>query len=531
MLVVGAGITGLYQLYRAARSRVLGAAARGRQRCRRHLVLEPLPRRAVRLRELHLRLPLLRRSSSTSGSGRSTSPASPRSSATSTTSSTASTCAATSRSTRGWSSAVWDATSGTWVVTVADGAGADTVVRARFLIAATGVLSVPYVPDVPGRGDFRGVQHHTGRWPAEPVDFVGKRVAVIGTSSSGVQVVPTVLDDVASITVYQRTANWCTPLNNRPITDEEQAELRAGFEDLRETLNTSMSGFAHPVNEQLGANASAAERRDAVRAAVEQPRVHEAHEQLRRPVVRRRGQRRVVRVHRREDPRHRARSGDGRAADPEGPPLRWQAPAVRARLLRGVQRPEGVAGRPPRHSHRARHRDGASRPPTACASSTSSCGPPASTSAPARSAAWGSSGATASRSPTTGPTVRPPSSACRPAASPTSSSPAVRTRRRGTTRATTATSSTSSPTRSCTRATTASTSIEVERGGRGALDRGWSTRAPRPRRSGRSVSTWGRTSRASRAATCSTPAAGSSCSRSAPRPSPTTTAPYEMSKV
>ena len=59
----------------------------------------------------------------------------------------------------------------------------------RFLVAATGVLSVPYVPDIPGRDDFRGVQHHTGRWPAEPVDFAGKRVAVVGTSSSGVQVV------------------------------------------------------------------------------------------------------------------------------------------------------------------------------------------------------------------------------------------------------------------------------------------------------------------------------------------------------
>ncbi len=78
-------------------------------------------------------------------------------------------------------------------MTLGDGAE----VRARFLIAATGVLSVPYVPDVPGRDDFRGEAHHTGRWPAEPVDFTGKRVAVVGTSSSGVQVVPTVLDDVA----------------------------------------------------------------------------------------------------------------------------------------------------------------------------------------------------------------------------------------------------------------------------------------------------------------------------------------------
>ena len=122
------------------------------------------------------------------------------------------------------------------------------MIRARFLVTATGVLSVPYLPDIPGQDDFRGVQHHTGRWPAEPVDVAGKHVAVIGTSSSGVQVVAAIVDEVASLTVYQRSANWCTPLNNRPITAEEQAELRAGFEQLRETVNTSIHGFHHPMN-------------------------------------------------------------------------------------------------------------------------------------------------------------------------------------------------------------------------------------------------------------------------------------------
>jgi cation diffusion facilitator CzcD-associated flavoprotein CzcO len=140
--------------------------------------------------------------------------------------------------------AVWDEPSGTWAVTTDDGAEH----RARFLVAATGVLSVPYVPDIAGRDRFRGVQHHTGRWPAEPVDFAGRRVAVVGTSSSGVQVVPAVVDEVASLTVYQRSANWCTPLNNRPITADEQGRLRADFETLRDVLNTSIHGFHHPVN-------------------------------------------------------------------------------------------------------------------------------------------------------------------------------------------------------------------------------------------------------------------------------------------
>ena len=152
--------------------------------------------------------------------------------------------------------AVFDEPSGTWALALGDG----SEVRARFLVAATGVLSVPYVPDVPGRDDFRGEAHHTGRWPAGGVDMAGKRVAVVGTSSSGVQVVPAVLDEVASLTVYQRTANWCTPLNNAPITPEEQARLRADFDRLRHVLNTSIAGFHHPVNTRTTFEDGEAER-------------------------------------------------------------------------------------------------------------------------------------------------------------------------------------------------------------------------------------------------------------------------------
>ncbi|MDZ7675456.1 MAG: NAD(P)/FAD-dependent oxidoreductase [Acidimicrobiales bacterium] len=140
--------------------------------------------------------------------------------------------------------AVWEEDAGCWTVSTDDG----TTTRARFLVTATGVLSVPYTPDIPGRDDFRGVQHHTGRWPDDPVDFAGKRVAVVGTSSSGVQVVPSVVDEVTSLTVYQRSANWCTPLNNRPITDAEQEQLKTDFEQLREVLAQSIHGFHHPPN-------------------------------------------------------------------------------------------------------------------------------------------------------------------------------------------------------------------------------------------------------------------------------------------
>jgi cation diffusion facilitator CzcD-associated flavoprotein CzcO len=150
----------------------------------------------------------------------------------------------------------WDQQSGTWIVVGSDG----TRWRARYFIAATGVLSVPYYPDVPGREDFRGESYHTGLWPAEPVDFAGKRVAVIGTGSSGVQIIPTIAGEVASLTVYQRTANWCTPLNNAPITPDEQAELRASFEAMCGILNTSPSGFLHLPHDRATFDDSREER-------------------------------------------------------------------------------------------------------------------------------------------------------------------------------------------------------------------------------------------------------------------------------
>jgi len=152
-------------------------------------------------------------------------------------------------------SAVWDESSATWLVR-ADG----YAIRARYLVAATGVLSVPAYPQVPGRETFRGEAYHTGLWPKEPVDFAGKRVAVVGTGSSGVQIIPTIAGEAASLTVYQRTPNWATPLNNRPITPEEQAELKAGFEAMRETLNKSQSGFLHAFSGRNTFDDSAEER-------------------------------------------------------------------------------------------------------------------------------------------------------------------------------------------------------------------------------------------------------------------------------
>ena len=138
-------------------------------------------------------------------------------------------------------SAVWDESAGLWTVHASDGAQT----RARFVVAALGILSLPVYPEVPGRADFRGEAYHTGLWPKEPVTFEGKRVAVVGTGASGVQIIPEIVALVDDLTVYQRTPNWCTPLNNRPVTAEEQAALKVGFEQMKEILATSPSGFLH----------------------------------------------------------------------------------------------------------------------------------------------------------------------------------------------------------------------------------------------------------------------------------------------
>ena len=153
--------------------------------------------------------------------------------------------------------AEYDEPSGTWMVTTAAG----DKQRARYLVSATGVLSVPHFPDVPGRADFRGEQHHTGLWPATPVDFEGKRVAVIGVGSSGVQIVPVVADQAATLTVYQRSPNWCTPLNNARISPEEHEWLRADFESIRKTLNTSAAGFLHIAGDRATFDDSNEDRR------------------------------------------------------------------------------------------------------------------------------------------------------------------------------------------------------------------------------------------------------------------------------
>ena len=138
-------------------------------------------------------------------------------------------------------SAVFDAQTRRWDVQLTTGEQA----RAQFLIAAVGVLSADYTPEFPGVEDFKGLSLHTGRWPREGVDLRGKRVAVIGTGPTGVQLITEIARDVAHLTVFQRTPNYCAPLRNRPVTPEVQQHFKATYEQIHPLLRETPAGFLY----------------------------------------------------------------------------------------------------------------------------------------------------------------------------------------------------------------------------------------------------------------------------------------------
>ena len=126
-----------------------------------------------------------------------------------------------------------------WTVETSTGVRAS----AQFLICAVGALSTANMPDIPGIHDFAGECYHTGRWPHEPVSFEGKRVAVIGTGSSGIQAIPEIAREAAHVTVLQRTPQYAFPAGNRPITPEEMAKARESWDTIKATMIAHGGGF------------------------------------------------------------------------------------------------------------------------------------------------------------------------------------------------------------------------------------------------------------------------------------------------
>ncbi len=138
-------------------------------------------------------------------------------------------------------SAHYDQAANLWRLKVSDG----RTLSARFVILAVGLLSIPTPPRLEGMDDFKGRSFHTFHWPQEPVPMAGKKVAVIGTGATGIQVIGEIADKVGELTVFQRRPNWSAPLGNGPISEAEMADIRRRYDEIFTTCARTPGGFEH----------------------------------------------------------------------------------------------------------------------------------------------------------------------------------------------------------------------------------------------------------------------------------------------
>ena len=163
-------------------------------------------------------------------------------------------------------SARWDEPAKRWRITT----GGGREVRCRYYIMATGCLSMPKSPDIEGAGRFAGQVYFTSRWPHEGADFTGQRVAVIGTGSSGIQSIPLIARQARQLTVFQRTANFSIPAHNGPAPADRLEQLDEGRDAYRYAARWSRGGVPLEPTDVLGVTASESVRRERFEAAWEQ---------------------------------------------------------------------------------------------------------------------------------------------------------------------------------------------------------------------------------------------------------------------
>jgi cation diffusion facilitator CzcD-associated flavoprotein CzcO len=144
-------------------------------------------------------------------------------------------------------SAVWSAADACW--RLRDDRGEEH--RARIVVSAIGMFNTPWIPAIPGIDDFGGVAFHSARWNHEH-DLEGRRVAVVGTGASAIQVVPAIVDRAVHVDVYQRSAPWILPRKDPPYSVDQQqrfaevpdeaAEHRRGLHDMLEGTTVFLTG-------------------------------------------------------------------------------------------------------------------------------------------------------------------------------------------------------------------------------------------------------------------------------------------------
>lgn len=153
-------------------------------------------------------------------------------------------------------SAEWDDARQVWVVKTDRG----DVVEATYCIMATGPLSIPKDPEIPGIERFKGELLRAGRWPHQPVSYAGKRVGVIGTGSTGIQIVQEVGPQAGELFVFQRTPSFTMPMRNVPLEPDYVAEVKRNYAGLRESARNSPAGGIRPASTRAFFSVTPAQR-------------------------------------------------------------------------------------------------------------------------------------------------------------------------------------------------------------------------------------------------------------------------------
>ena len=156
----------------------------------------------------------------------------------------------------------YDEKAARWIITAGDRQWS-----AQFLVLCVGQLSTTKAPVYPGQEGFRGEIIHSGVWPKHEVDYRGKRVAIIGTGSSGMQMTPVIAKEAKQLTVFQRTANFSIPAANAPVSEEEDRQVKANYRARREQAWNSPTGLGFMPNKQSALDATPAEREKVYEAA------------------------------------------------------------------------------------------------------------------------------------------------------------------------------------------------------------------------------------------------------------------------
>jgi cation diffusion facilitator CzcD-associated flavoprotein CzcO len=143
-----------------------------------------------------------------------------------------------------------------WTVRTSDG----SMTRARYFVVCTGLGAKPYTPDIPGLSDFAGESHHTALWPQQGLDLAGKRVGVIGTGASGVQVAQEAAAVAAHVTVFQRTPNLALPMRQRKLNEATIRRMKEDYPGAYQKRRTTLGGFDYQALDKSAVEVSEAER-------------------------------------------------------------------------------------------------------------------------------------------------------------------------------------------------------------------------------------------------------------------------------